>query len=415
MKQINIGIMGLGTVGSAVADVLQKNSAVIAERAGVKINVKAGCDLRQSRFPFPVSHTPDKIISDPDISVVVETMGGVNPAKGFILAALKAGKHVVTSNKELIALHMDELLAAAQKSGVALLYEGAVGGGIPIINTLRDNLAANRIDEVYGIVNGTTNYILSKMTEEGWQFSEALQRAKEKGFAEANPKNDIEGYDASYKAMILAASAFGTKVRWQDVYREGIDKIGAEDILYAGDIGYVIKLLAIVKRAEGQIEVRVHPALVAQMHPLASVSENFNAIYVKGFPVGELMFYGPGAGGEPTASAVIGDIIYLSSNASRITHFALRPAKIRKIDEITSRFYVRLRVPDKAGVLAGISRVFADHKVSIAAVFQKEKIGNVTTIVMDTHEAREGDFRKALAKLKRSPVVKEICSVIRIL
>jgi homoserine dehydrogenase len=414
MKTINIGIIGFGTVGSAVAEVLKKNKAAIAERAGVEIKVKAVCDIRKLSLPYTLYSNADKLIADPDISVIVETMGGVSPAKQYVLAALRAGKHVVTSNKELIARHMGELLAAAAESGVSLLFEGAVGGGIPILGTLQGNLAANKISEVYGIVNGTTNYILSKMTEEKLEFSAALKRAKEQGFAEADPRMDIEGYDASYKAAILGQVAYGARVRWEDVYREGIDKITAEDIDYAGDIGYVIKLLAVAKMDGGALDVRVHPALVAKSHPLSNVSENFNAIYVKGFPVGELMFYGPGAGGAPTASAVIGDIVTAAYNLP-LTTYNLRDLKVKPIEEIASRYYIRLQAEDKHGVLAGIAKAFADKKVSIAAVTQSETVGNLATIIILVHSVQEKSLIAAVKTIKRLAVVRTVSNVIRIL
>ena len=414
MKKVQIGIIGFGTVGSAVADVLKKNKAAIAERAGVEIKVKGVCDVRKLSIPYSLVPSPQSLISDPDISVIVETMGGVNPAKKYVLAALKAGKHVVTSNKELVARHMGELLAAAADNNVSLLFEGAVGGGIPILNTLQGNLSADKISEVYGIVNGTTNYILSKMTEEKLEFAEALKAAKDKGFAEADPKMDIEGYDASYKAAILAAVAYGARVRWDDVYREGIDKITAEDIAYAGDIGYVIKLLAVAKIDGGSLDVRVHPALVAKSQPLASVSENFNAIYVKGYPVGELMFYGPGAGGDPTASAVIGDIVTAAYHLP-LTTYNLRDFKVKKIGQISGRYYIRLRAEDKHRVLAGIAKAFADKKVSIAAVTQKETVGNLATIIILVHSVSEQNLIAAIKAIKRLSVVRTVSNVIRIL
>jgi homoserine dehydrogenase len=415
MKKINIGIIGFGTVGSAVAEVLKKNQAVLAERAGLEVKVKAVCDIRKLSLPYDLYSHADKLIADPDISVIVETMGGVNPAKKYVLAALKAGKHVVTSNKELVARHMDELLAAAAKGGVTFYFEAAVGGGIPILNSLRDNLAANKINEIYGIVNGTTNFILSRMTSEKLDFSAALAMAKEMGYAEANPKMDIEGYDASFKAAILGSVAFGARVRWEAVYREGIEKITAEDIDYAGEIGYVIKLLAVARMDGGALDVRVHPALVAKTHPLASVSENFNAIYVKGFPVGELMFYGPGAGGNPTASAVIGDVIAAANTCCSETVIELCDYKIKNISETAGRYYIRLQAADKPGVLAGIAKAFADNKVGIAAVTQKEKVGNLATIVILVHNVSEKNLIAAIKKIKKLNVVRTVSNVIRIL
>lgn len=405
----------MGTVGSAVAAVLHENAADIASRTGITLRVKKGCDIRKVKASCPVTKDPLDIIDDPEISLVVETIGGIIPAKKLVLAALRAGKHVVTSNKELLALHMQELQTVAEINRVALLFEGAVGGGIPILNTLRDNLSANRLDEVYGIVNGTTNFILSKMTQDGIEFSAALKMAKEKGYAEADPKADIEGYDASYKAAILASVAFGCRVKWEEVYREGIEKITAEDILYAGEIGYVIKLLAVAKRVEGELEVRVHPALILKSHPLAHVSENLNAIYVKGFPVGELMFYGPGAGGDPTASAIISDIINITRTPLRTPNSKLNNYKIKKIDETESRYYIRLQAPDKCGVLAGIARAFADKQVSIDAVNQKENRDKLATIVILVHKVSEKNLQAALASISQLAVVHKVCNIIRIL
>ena len=399
----------------AVAAAIKKNAAVIAQRSGCSIKVKYGCDVRPVKAACPVVRNPYKIINDPEISVVVEAIGGVNPAKKLVLAALAAGKHVVTSNKELIALHMEELVESARKNEVSILFEGAVGGGIPVLAAIRDNLGANDLSEVYGIVNGTTNYILSKMTQEGKQFSEVLKEAQRLGFAEANSKMDIEGYDASYKAAILAAVAFGANIKWSGVYREGIEKIAAEDIIYANEIGYVIKLLAIAKKGKEGLEVRVHPALVAKSHPLANISDNFNAIYIKGYPVGELMFYGPGAGGDPTASAVISDIINLASSNFEPRTLNLSNSKIKSIDEIESRYYIRLQAPDRCGVLAGISKVFADKKVSIAAVVQKETVGNISTIVILVHKVREANLTQALKAIQKMPIVHKISNVIRIL
>ncbi len=405
----------MGTVGSAVVRNLRRNAAIIEQQSGIRFSVKSACDIRKIKAPVPVTSNPSEIINDPEISVVVETIGGVNPAKKLVLAALRAGKNVVSSNKKLIALHMGELQSAANKSGAVLLFEGAVGGGIPILAGLRENLAANRINEVYGIVNGTTNYILSKMTEEKKGFAEVLKEAQKLGFAEANPKMDIEGYDAAFKAVILARAAFGAGIKYEDVYREGIEKIAAEDIAYADEIGYVIKLLAIARRAGGRIEVRVHPALVPKSHPLSNISANNNAIYVKGEPVGELMFYGPGAGGDPTSSAVISDLITIASSCCGSRQIDPHKYPVSRIEEIESRYYIRLQAVDRFGVLAGISRAFANKKVSIAAVVQKETIGNVSTIVILIHQVKEKNLREAVKAIKKLPVVHRVCNVIRIL
>jgi homoserine dehydrogenase len=386
----------------------------IAENSGVDLRVKKVCDVRKVKSPFPFTRNPYAIIKDPEISIVVEAIGGVNPALKYILAAIKNGKHVVTPNKEVIAKHMKKILAAARKNRVQVLFEGAVGGGIPVVQPLRESLAGNQVSLVYGIVNGTTNYILSKMMEEEMEFSQALKRAKEKGFAEPDPSADIRGFDASYKAAILASIAFGVEVNSKDVYCEGITSITRDDIQYAKEIGYVIKLLAIAKMVDGKLDVRVHPALVSRHHPLASVSENYNAIYVKGNPVGELMFYGPGAGGGPTASAVISDIIQVAKRPkSKIPR--LKAARLRKVENISSRYYIRLQAPDRFGVLAGISKAFARKKVSIAAVVQKETVGNVATIVILLHSVAEKNLEAALKIIQKLPVVKKVCNVIRII
>lgn len=414
VKQVNIGIIGLGNVGSAVAAVLRKNHAQIAENSGVDLRVKKVCDVRRVKSPLPFTSNPYAIIKDPDISIVVEAIGGANPALKYILAALKNGKHVVTSNKEVIAKHMKKILAAARKNRVQVLFEGAVGGGIPIVQPLRESLAGNQISLVYGIVNGTTNYILSKMMEDEMEFDQALKKAKEKGYAEPDPSADIKGFDASYKAAILASIAFGVEVSPKDVYCEGITSIAREDIQYVNEIGYVIKLLAIARMVEGKLDVRVHPALVSKQHPLASVSDNYNAIYVKGSPVGELMFYGPGAGGGPTASAVVSDIIQVAKRPkSKVLR--LKAAKLRKVENISSRYYIRLQAPDRFGVLAGISKAFARKKVSIAAVVQKETVGNVATIVILLHSVAEKNLKASLKIVEKLPVVKKVCNVIRII
>ena len=392
---------------------MRKNRALIAEGAGIDIQVKRVCDIKRRKSSFPFTSNPKDIINDPDIDVVVEAIGGTKPALNFILAALKHKKHVVTPNKEVIAKHMSEIMAAARKNRVQVLFEAAVGGGIPIIQPLKENLAANRISEVYGIVNGTTNYILSKMMEEGMEFTEALKKAQKLGYAEPDPTADIQGYDASYKAAILASIAFGAKVNWKDVYFEGISKISREDLEYARDIGYVIKLLAIARREEGRLEVRVHPALISKNHPLASVSENFNAIYVKGSPIGQVMFYGPGAGGGPTASAVISDIIQIA-NRPRAKSQRQKALRLKKMGETGSRYYIRMNVADRYGVMAGIAKAFARKKVSIAAVIQKETVGNVATLVILIHKVAEKNLRSALKIIERLSVVKKVCNVIRI-
>lgn len=407
MKKVYIGILGYGTVGSAVDRLIRHNPSL-------GLYVKRVCDVSPKVKHHKLTRRAADIINDPEIAIVVEAIGGINPAKKFVLAALKAGKHVVTSNKELIALNLPELSAAAKKSRVSLLFEASVGGGIPILGPLMSDLAANKISEVYGIVNGTTNYILSKMTKEGMEFSEALKRAKEKGYAEANPKKDIEGYDASYKAAILAAVAFRARINWKKVAFEGIARIEQEDIRYAKEIGYVVKLLAVAKRKGNEVEVSVHPTLIPRDHPLSFIPGPMNAIYVKGEPVGELMFYGQGAGGGPTASAVVGDILRITNYGLRITNYDLSPVKMKDIAETYGQFYIRMLVPDRSGVLAKISRAFADARVSIAVVNQRETIGKNANLVIVTHEAQQAELNKALARLRKMPVVRKVCNIIRV-
>ena len=416
---IYIGLIGFGTVGSGVVKVLQDNADLIEKRVGQPIKIKkiADKDLARPRIvsvePGLLTTDVNQVLNDPEVSIIVEAIGGIEPAKKIILEAIGKGKHVVTPNKEVIAKHGEEIFKAAEKMQVSVLFEGSVGGGIPIIRPLRICLAANRIKEVHGIVNGTTNYILSKMHIEGRDFEEVLAEAKTKGYTEADPSSDIDGYDAAYKAAILAAVAFGAKVKLEDVYFEGIRKINQKDISYAKEMGYLIKLLAIAKETREGLEIRVHPTLIPQEHPLASVSGAFNAIYVKGDAVGEVMFYGEGAGALPTGSAVVGDIIEIAKKGF-IPPLHFEEKKVRKIGEISGKYYIRIQAPDKVGVLAAISSVFAEKKVSIAAVAQKETVGQVAHIVIITHITQEKAIQEALSKMKGLPEVLEISNVIRV-
>lgn len=414
-KTVNIGVIGYGTIGSAVVKLLQKNSAAITEKVGAEVKVKAIADVAASKKHALMVRDPYKLINDPEISIIVETTGKESEAKKLILSAFKAGKHVVTPNKMVVSKYLSELVVAAKKARVSFLFDAAVGGGIPIIRSLINDLAANSIEEIYGIVNGTTNYILSKMTHNNLSFEEALKQAKDKGFAEPNPLADINGEDALYKSAILASVAFGRAIELAKVHYEGISKIKAEDIRFADEIGYVIKLLAIAKNDNGKVEVRVHPTLVPKNHPLASVSDNYNGIFVKGDAVGEVMFYGEGAGGNPTASSIIGDIISIALKPKmKINWFSKKKAQLKRIDEIMSRYYVRLTAPDRHGVLSGISGAFAKERVSIQAVVQKENVGNTATIVIIIHKVPEKNMNRAIARIKKLPVVKEVCNVIRV-
>lgn len=422
MKQIiNIGILGLGNVGSSVIKLIRSNGRAITEKAGIDIRIIKAADIidRRSLAGAAFTKKASDVINDPEVSIVVETIGGTKPALNYILSAIKTGKHIVTSNKEVIAKHGLEIMKAASKAGVQVLFEGAVCGGIPILHPIRECLTANNIHEVYGIVNGTTNYILSKMTNDGISFEAALKQAQKKGFAESDPTMDIDGSDAAYKAAILAWVSSGSFIPVKDIYREGINGIAPEDIEYAKEIGYVIKLLAVIKLSGNEVEVRVHPTLVEKDHPLAKVSDDFNAVFIKTDAMGDAMFYGKGAGGLPTASSVLSDVIEITKGLSGCCGpqpYSPKPRKLRMKDigEVRSRYYIRLEAPDKPGVLSGISGVFARKKVSIQEVVQKESKSASAQIVIILHENREKDIQDALKIIRKLPAVRKICSVIRV-
>ncbi len=426
MESIKIGMLGFGTVGTGVFKVLSKNNESIAKKVGrpveiVKILVKNPEKLRNIKLATGVlTDNPDEILNNPDIKVVVEVMGGTGLAKDYILKALSKGKHVVTANKDLLALHGKELFETAEKHNSNLFFEASVAGGIPIIRPLKECLAGNKLEQVMGIINGTTNYILTKMTEEASDFNEVLLEAQNLGYAEADPTDDIKGYDAARKLAILASVAFSSRVTFSDVYVEGITEITSEDIKYATDLGYVIKLLGIAKADNGQIEVRVHPAFIPKAHPLASVSDAFNAIFVKGDAVGEAMFYGRGAGDLPTASAVVGDMIAAARDViygagGRISCTCFENKTIMSIGQIKSKYFLRLSVTDKPGVLANIASVFGNHDVSIASVVQKNTTEDkIAEIVLITHEVKENSIREALKIIGGMSIVNKISSVIRV-
>jgi homoserine dehydrogenase len=420
MNNVKVGVIGIGNVGSSVIRLLKKNGKLIAEKTGISIEIKKASDIRDRRSVAGRAYTRNavEVINDPEIPIVIECIGGVDPAKKLILQAIKNGKHIVTSNKEVIAKHGREIIEAANKAGVHVLFEGAVCGGIPILHSIRECLAANRIFEISGIVNGTTNYILSRMTKQCLSFDGALSQAQKKGFAEADPSMDVDGSDAAYKAAILAYVASGSFVDVSRVYREGISKISQEDIEYAKEIGYVIKLLAIIKIGKAGLEVRVHPTLVPADHPLAKVSDNFNAVFVRTDAMGDAMFYGKGAGGFPTASSVLSDVIEISKKLGCCVEEPYYPKenkmKMRDIGDIRSRYYIRLEAPDMPGVLSGISGVFARKKVSIQEVVQRESKGRTAQIVIILHENKEKDIQAALKIISKLPVVKRIRSVIRV-
>lgn len=424
-EQINIGIIGLGTVGCGALACLLDNKAEIECKVGSRVEVVKIADLditteRPVKFDKSILTTDvSQVLDNPEIDIVIELTGVVKPAKEFILRALRNGKHVVTANKELVAKEGAEIFDEAAKRGLDFCFEGSVGGGIPIIASLKSSLAANKIEQVVGIVNGTTNYILTKMAHEGRDFAEVLAEAQERGYAEPDPTNDIEGYDAKYKIAILAGIAFTCRVNVDDVYCEGIAKITERDIENARELGYAIKLLAIAKRSGEAVQIRVHPTLIPQEHPLASVNDVFNAIYVHGDFVGDVMFYGRGAGPRPTGSAVVGDVMDIARNINfgatgRLPCLCLQPREVQSMDEVVTRYYIRMLVADRPGVLASIAGVFGEHQVSIASMMQKDQHGDNAEIVMVTHHVAERNFRQAMRLISKLPVVSEVSTWIRV-
>lgn len=426
MKQnINVALLGLGTVGAGVLKILKINADKIAPKIGTSVNVKKVLvrdpqKIRDIDFAVELTTNFEEIISDPEIDIVVEVMGGELPAKDYIIRALQAGKQVVTANKDVVAKYGRELFAAAQESNVDLMFEASVGGGIPIIRPLKQCLAGNQISEVMGIVNGTTNYMLTKMTNEHMEFDDVLAEAQAKGYAEADPTADVGGFDAARKIAILSSIAFGTRVALDDVYVEGITNITSNDIEYARELGYVIKLLAIARDDENGVDVRVHPAFISNNHPLATVNDVFNAIYVRGDAVGETMFYGRGAGQMPTASAVVADIIDVSRNimnkdTGRILCTCFDEKKLCPIQQTESLYYIRILVEDKPGVLAAIAGALGAQQVSLNSVIQKRKVNNCAEIVLLTYKVSDASIRLAVDTIKgMSSVVNKVESVIRV-
>lgn len=423
---VRIGLLGCGNVGAALVSLVRERSTEIAARHGVTLEIArvAVHNLSRERaveFADGVlTHDAESVVTDPDIDLVVETIGGIEPARHLILDALRAGKPVISANKELLANLGAELFAAAGEAGVDLLFEASVAGGIPFIRPLRESLAGEDIRRVMGIVNGTTNFVLCKMAEEGITFAEALAEAQELGYAERDPTADIEGYDAAAKAAIIASIAFGAEVVAGDVYREGIVDITPADLAFAERLGYVVKLLAIAERFgtddDAEVAVRVHPAMVPADHPLAAVRDSFNAVFVEGAAVGELMFYGRGAGGNPTASAMLGDIIDAALNLRRGragTMPTSSKVRLRPIDDLSSEYYINLEVADRPGALARVAGVFGDHGVSIRSM-EQEGLGDEARLVFITHEAVERDVQATLHTLRELEVVDRVASVLRV-
>jgi homoserine dehydrogenase len=421
---IRVGLLGCGNVGSALVRLIHENAGLIEARAGVGIAVTrvAVRDAGRARdvglAPEVFTTDPRSVVAADTVDVVVEVMGGVDPARELITEALQSGKPVVTANKELIATHGVELFAVAERAGVDLLFEASVAGGIPLMRPLRESLAGDRIRRVMGIVNGTTNYILTRMAEDGSSFAEALAEAQRLGYAEPDPTADVEGLDAAAKAAIIATIAFGAQITAADVYTEGITGLTDDDIASAKTLGYVVKLLAVAEEIDGDVAVRVHPAMVPVHHPLAAVRDSFNAVFIEGDAVGELMLYGRGAGGNPTASAVLGDLVdavkNLVSGAKGATIGSLVRKPIRPITEMETPFYLLMEAADRPGVLASIAGVFGRHGVSIKSMEQRG-IGNDARLVFITHRAREADLRATLEALRDVDAVRRVGSVVRVM
>ncbi len=420
---INLGLLGCGNVGSAVIRVLHEHGDDIALRAGCRISVARVCvrDARRERaVPLDAgvfTTDPSAVVDDPRIDIVCELIGGVEPARALILRAFANGKSVVTANKQLLADHGQSLFEAADDAGQDLYFEAAVAGGIPLIRPLKESLAGERIGRLLGVVNGTTNYILTQMSEHGWSLDDALRQAQALGYAEADPTADLGGFDAAAKCAILASIAFNTRVVSDDVYREGIENLTALDIADAARMGYVVKLLAIAELEDGEVSARVHPAMIPLSHPLASVRDAFNAVFVEGPKIGQLMFYGRGAGGDPTASAVVGDVVTVArhrvSGARGVGCTCTQDRRIRPMDGTRGQYYLNLHVEDRPGVLAEIADHFGRNGVSIERVWQ-EGSAEEATLVFITHRAQEGAFQKTVQELRELSAVRAVTSVLRV-
>jgi len=423
MKPINVGLLGIGTVGGGTWAVLARNREEISRRAGRDIRISVVADKETAKAKkltggkARVTADAFEAVRDPDIDIVIELIGGTTTARELVLAAVESGKHVVTANKALLAIHGNEIFAAAQKKGVMVAFEGAVAGGIPIIKALREGLSANRIEWIAGIINGTSNFILSEMRDKGLPFATVLKEAQKRGYAEADPTFDIEGVDTGHKLTIMAAIAFGIPMQFDKCYKEGIAKLTEGDIRYAEQLGYRIKLLGITKHTAQGIELRVHPTLIPAKRLIANVEGVMNAVLVKGDAVGPTMYYGAGAGAEPTGSAVVADLVdvtrlHTADPEQRVPHLAFQPdrmssLKILPMDEVVTSYYLRMQVEDRPGVLADISRILADASISINAMVQREpaKGEKQVDIIMLTHQTREKSINTAIGKIEKLPVV----------
>ncbi len=426
-ERVNVGLIGLGVIGGGVAKIFKEKANILSKQSGVPLVLKKVADKDEtkakSQLLAPQTFTTDArdILQDPDIDIVIELIGGETPAHGFIKEAIQNGKHVVTANKEVLAKHGVELLATANEHGVGLHYEASVGGGIPLISPLKRNLQADKISAIHAIINGTTNYILTRMEEGGLEFATTLKEAQSLGYAEADPTNDIEGIDAEYKIAILATVAFHVSVRPQDVYYEGISRTAPQDFRYAKELGYAIKLLAMAKKEDNTVQARVHPAFIPEDMLLAKVDGVFNAVQTEGELSGKVMFYGRGAGPDPTANVIVADAIHLAQNIALGAPVApeLPPDQgntIKPMDEIETRYYLRMTITDQAGVLAQITKTLGDHKISVASVIQKEADKRLQTaeIVIMTHPAVEKAMQQAIKDMGKLEVVKEVSNLIRV-
>lgn len=422
MKTLNVGLLGYGNVGRGVGDILRKHGSQIGILLQSEVKIKKILVRNMDKYigmglnPAQLTQKADEILLDPDIDAVIELIGGIDPAYQYIREALSQGKHVITANKAVIAKHGTELLILAAEQNVSLRFEGSVAGGIPIVSALTQSLTANSITSVIGIVNGTTNYILTRMTKDAMTLQSALALAQEKGYAEANAASDIEGEDAAYKLSILAQIAFGVQADPMTVPREGIQRISSKEIEYAAQLGYVIKLLAKAKMTDAGLELHVHPALVSGEHPLASVSNEFNALYVEGDFVGELLFYGKGAGSHPTASAVVGDLIDAIRSACEHRQKPHIPQRkdVKALGETSGEYYIRLEVKDRPGVLGKITTRFGRHNVSLASVVQRDRGTDVVPLIFVTHTIPRPALDSALADIGDISEVVEIASILRV-
>ncbi len=433
METLKIGLLGLGTVGTGIVKMIENNREDISQKTGYNVEVtriavrnlnkKRDVQLPNAQF----TDDPNEVIHDPEIDIIIEVMGGIEQTKQYILAALNEGKHVVTANKDLVAVAGQEIFAAAERAQRDFMFEASVAGAIPIIRAIKESMSADQVTEIMGILNGTTNYILSKMAQEGADFADVLAEAQALGYAEADPTADVGGLDAARKIAILASIAFNSRVTFDDVFVEGITNISASDISYAKDLGYVIKLLGVAKRENGKIEVRVHPTFISDKHPLANVNGVYNAVFLKGEAFGDAMFYGKGAGELPTASAVMGDVVEILRNiranaVGRLGCTCYNSKQIKEIDDVVSKAYIRLLVKDESGVLAGVTRILGEYQVSVESIIQRGgrssggencAVGEAE-IVLVTHAVSHRNLHKAVEEIEKLDKIIQLHNVVRV-